>query len=450
VPKLVIFRGDAVEQEVRLTGSPVRIGRHARNEIVLDDGLNGVSRFHAEIRAEGGTYYIVDTNSRNGVWINGRRIKDKAALALGMPATVGGFELALEDDVSTGEFDEPFAGQPTMVSVPSADRKEAPSRPAARSRPPKSPLSASQRQMLLWSAVGAATLLICLVTFVVVRNRTRPVTTVVENVPPPVAAPQPEPPPPPVEDPKKAAIDQHLADARAQIGTGDYAGAIRDHLQIVLELDPDNADALQLKKEADETIAAAAQAQRTRPPAAKPEQPQEPETAGIQRRPNELYADYTTRVKRIQVNFSEGKNYLDKQEFPLALARFRLVERDQPKYQGVDQVIADALARQQKLLEDAISSGQQNEVAGKIKEARQWYVHALEIDPGSTSAREKNAALLNRQNLDANKLYDKANYAFKLGDTATGMGQLQQILNLMLPGDEIREKAQKQLEALKK
>jgi len=136
-------------------------------------------------------------------------------------------------------------------------------------------------------------------------------------------------------------------------------------------------------------FAAAAQAQRTRPPKQNTEQPQEPETPGIQRRRNELYADYTTRVKRIQVNLSEGKNYLDKQEFPLALARLRLVERDQPKYQGVNQLIADALARQQKLLEDAISSGQQNEVAGKIKEARQWYVRALEIDPGSSNAREK-------------------------------------------------------------
>ena len=51
VPRLVVFRGDAVESEVRLSGGPVRIGRHAGNDVVLDDSLNGVSRFHAEIRA---------------------------------------------------------------------------------------------------------------------------------------------------------------------------------------------------------------------------------------------------------------------------------------------------------------------------------------------------------------------------------------------------------------
>ena len=98
MPRLVVFRGDAVENEIRLTGSPVRVGRHARNDIVLDDALNGVSRFHAEIRPEGSSYVIVDLNSRNGIWIAGRKIKDKATLSLGVPVTVGAFELFNEDD----------------------------------------------------------------------------------------------------------------------------------------------------------------------------------------------------------------------------------------------------------------------------------------------------------------------------------------------------------------
>jgi len=55
-----VFRGDAVENEIRLSGGAVRIGRHAGNDVVLDDSLNGVSRFHAEIRPEGNSYVIVD------------------------------------------------------------------------------------------------------------------------------------------------------------------------------------------------------------------------------------------------------------------------------------------------------------------------------------------------------------------------------------------------------
>ena len=132
--KLVIFRGDAVENEVRLAGGTVRIGRHARNDIVLDDSLNGVSRFHAEIRAEAGKYFIVDLKSRNGVWMNGQRIKEKAALALGVPVTLGDYELALEDEVSTGDFGEEARqlNQPTVVTAKSVDRKEGPSRSATR------------------------------------------------------------------------------------------------------------------------------------------------------------------------------------------------------------------------------------------------------------------------------------------------------------------------------
>ena len=89
MPKLVVFRGDAVESETRLAGNTVRIGRHSSNDVVLDDSLNGVSRFHAEIRLEGGRYVIADLKSRNGVYINQRRIKGKAPLAIGVPVTIG-------------------------------------------------------------------------------------------------------------------------------------------------------------------------------------------------------------------------------------------------------------------------------------------------------------------------------------------------------------------------
>ena len=106
-----------------------------------------MSRFHAEIRPEGNSYVIVDLNSRNGVWINGRRIKEKAALSLGVPATVGAFELALEDDAS-GTFDGRSRGHPkTIVSsaaVSDTGRSPAPCQPdAARASGP--PLSADRR-----------------------------------------------------------------------------------------------------------------------------------------------------------------------------------------------------------------------------------------------------------------------------------------------------------------
>lgn len=129
MPKLVVFRGDAVEKEIRLARKPLRIGRHERNDVVLDDSANGVSRFHAELRVEGANYFIVDLESRNGIWVNGRRIKEKAALTPGIPVTIGGFELTLEDDVSGSEFETPAAPfNPITVADKFVVKKEEPGR----------------------------------------------------------------------------------------------------------------------------------------------------------------------------------------------------------------------------------------------------------------------------------------------------------------------------------
>jgi tetratricopeptide (TPR) repeat protein len=455
VPKLVIFRGDAVENEIRLSGSTIRIGRHNRNDVVLDDALNGVSRFHAEIRLEAGTYVIADLNSRNGVWINGRRIKEKAALALGVPVTVGAFELALEDDASSGQFDVPLVNQQTVVSAASVAGKDRPSGSGTRSRSMRAPLAANRRQMLLWSGAAAIVLLICAIPFFVIRSKNRPPPPPVAIAPTTVVTPEPPPAQAPPEDPNKKVIEQHLADARTQMGAGDYVGAVRDHLQSVLELEPENADALELKRQADEAAAAAAaaaaatQEKKTRV-VAKSDTAAEVETPGIPRRSNEPYAEYMGRVRRIQVALNEGKSAADKGDFIGAIGHFRSVERDQPRYQGVDLLMTETLAKQQKAVEDATNSGQQNEQAGKLKEARLWYQRALEIDPNATSAREKNATLLARMTSDATKLFDQATLAMKLQDTARAIRLYQQIVDAMLPGDEIRERAAKQMELLKR
>ena len=449
MPRLVVFRGDAVESEIRLTGSPVRLGRHARNDVVLDDSLNGVSRFHAEIRPEGNSYVIVDLNSRNGVWINGRKIKDKATLSLGVPATVGAFELALEDDAS-GTFDGRPAYAKTIVSSAAVSDTVRPARaPApARQGPAFSPQT---RQILLWSGAAAAIVLICLVTFFVVRSRSRQVQ--VAKVEPPVAAPVvpiETPPPPPPEDPNKALNEQDLTAAREQMAAKDYAGAVRDHLQPILERDPENAAALDLKKQAEDTLALEAASKVAKKAApTKVEPPAEPETPGIAKKAGEGYAEYSARVRQIQANLSEGKAALEKQEFPIALARFRLVDRDAPKFQGVDALIADTVAKQQKAVESAIDSGQQNEQANKLMPARQWYDAALRADPASTTARERRASLASRMNAAAEELLSQALYANKLGDTAKVSGLLKQIMESTMPGDDAREKAIKQLGAPK-
>jgi tetratricopeptide (TPR) repeat protein len=306
------------------------------------------------------------------------------------------------------------------------------------------------RQVLLWSGAVAVVLLLCAITFAVVRYRTRPAPVVAaEQTPTPVAPPVAVAPPEPPENPNKALNEQDLTAAREQMATGDFAAALRDHLQPVLEREPENAAALELKKQADDAIALAATTRTAKNRAPKPE-PTEPEAPGIPKKPGELGPDYVARVKLIQTALADGKSSLDKQDYVAALNRFRVVDREQPKYQGVDALIADATSRQQKATEVAVTSGQQNEQAGKLLDARRWYERALQIDPTSTSARERRASVVSRMNTEATKLYNAATFALKAQDTAGAIVKFQQVLDMLMPGDEIREKAAKELEALKR
>jgi tetratricopeptide (TPR) repeat protein len=447
VAKLVVFRGDDVEKEIHLSGKPLRIGRHERNDVILDDSANGVSRFHAELRPDGANYVIVDLQSRNGIWINGRRIKEKAPLTPGVPATIGAFELTLEDDASSGEFNLPTrsANAPTVVAS-SGVRGTGSGTASGRSGASVSALLTTRRQALLWTALTATLLVIAVVTFAVVRSKTRPAppAQVVEApVPPPPVVKEELPPPPPV-DVTKQQVDQHLAEARVQMDARDYEGALRDHILPALELDPDNVEARTLKQQVDQAIEA-----KTRKAVSPPKPPEEPETPGIPRKQNEPSADYATRVKRIQTSFTEGRAKLDRGDFAGALSSFRAVEREQPRYEGVDQLIGETREKQRQALSDSMNGGQRNEAAGNFRAARLFYMQAMRADPSSAEARDKAAAMRDRTTADAEKLFTTASTAEKLGENARATKIYQQIVDSMLDGDEVRERAKKRLEALK-
>jgi hypothetical protein len=64
-----------------------RIGRNHDNDIALNG--DRVSRYHAEIIREGEMMKVIDQKSRNGVWVNGQRIKDSAELKPGDRLRIG-------------------------------------------------------------------------------------------------------------------------------------------------------------------------------------------------------------------------------------------------------------------------------------------------------------------------------------------------------------------------
>ncbi len=78
-----------------LSGERVVLGRSRDCDIVLADA--NVSRRHAELHRDGGSWTIVDLGSTNGIKVNGRRV-DRARLDDGDRVTLGLTELTFELD----------------------------------------------------------------------------------------------------------------------------------------------------------------------------------------------------------------------------------------------------------------------------------------------------------------------------------------------------------------
>ena len=71
---------------VPLARFPFRIGRHHENDLVLAEA--DVSRHHAELTREGERFYVADTNSRFGTYLNGEKI-DRHVLVHGDQIQLG-------------------------------------------------------------------------------------------------------------------------------------------------------------------------------------------------------------------------------------------------------------------------------------------------------------------------------------------------------------------------
>lgn len=88
---LLICAKDATEFNLRRLLT--RVGRNQDNDIVLNN--DRVSRYHAEIVCEGKTLKVVDNHSRNGVWVNGKRIRKSEEIRPGDKLRIGKQEFTL-------------------------------------------------------------------------------------------------------------------------------------------------------------------------------------------------------------------------------------------------------------------------------------------------------------------------------------------------------------------
>jgi pSer/pThr/pTyr-binding forkhead associated (FHA) protein len=87
---LVVKRGPNAGSRFLLDRTVTSAGRHADNNIVLDDVT--VSQHHAEFRREDRHFQVVDVDSFDGTYVN-RELVDSAVLANGDEIEMGKFRL---------------------------------------------------------------------------------------------------------------------------------------------------------------------------------------------------------------------------------------------------------------------------------------------------------------------------------------------------------------------
>jgi type II secretory ATPase GspE/PulE/Tfp pilus assembly ATPase PilB-like protein len=113
------IHGRANVLKVDLDATPVTIGRHASNRVVLDDVL--ASRAHAVIEQVKGGVQLRDLNSSNGTFLNGQKVRSTLALKPGDQITIGSTRLILQgNEPPPNEFEEEFdeLGEEDVVHEP--------------------------------------------------------------------------------------------------------------------------------------------------------------------------------------------------------------------------------------------------------------------------------------------------------------------------------------------
>lgn len=145
------------------------IGRGARCDLILQG--NNISRQHAVITWEGGSYLLADNQSLNGTFLNGRRVREPEILKEGDLIAIGGFDIRFCQGVLTvcnaeeeEEEREKRSGYPHWFSCAPRLRRELPEGEIEIQSPPQA-ASAPESSMMqtILSPVVMTVVMVCMV-----------------------------------------------------------------------------------------------------------------------------------------------------------------------------------------------------------------------------------------------------------------------------------------------
>lgn len=90
----IVKKGSKDKKLVSIKADKMVVGRESNSDIVIDEDF--ASGCHCEILREKGLFFIRDLDSRNGTFINGRRIKEKTRLHRGEKIQIGDTRITIK------------------------------------------------------------------------------------------------------------------------------------------------------------------------------------------------------------------------------------------------------------------------------------------------------------------------------------------------------------------
>ena len=122
-PILVVTKGPIEGARYPIESDGLTIGRDEECAVVLDD--SNVSRFHARLVFHNAAIWVQDAGSRNGVFLNGKRVVRHKQLSPGDEMIIGDHVFTLELEM----HDAPMSLTGSLVDAPVLPPKEASRKP---------------------------------------------------------------------------------------------------------------------------------------------------------------------------------------------------------------------------------------------------------------------------------------------------------------------------------
>lgn len=94
VPMLIATKGPLAGARYAITEEGILVGRDASCTVAIPD--SGISRQHARVLLHIGDVWVQDAGSRNGVFVNGKRVTRPKSVGPGDEITVGAHAFTIE------------------------------------------------------------------------------------------------------------------------------------------------------------------------------------------------------------------------------------------------------------------------------------------------------------------------------------------------------------------